>query len=426
MPYCIVCNKDFIFGDLTTIGNQSVCCLSCVGLLKANKYDACAHCGRPVWKDNYYEINNNFFCSEKCKDITQEKLIKEKSSIFIKYKHYQEEKFFNESFIKSKNTLNNEEKGIINEQEIEKKINSDEISNLLSPIKKKSSLDNNDWNKRSFIQKSQNNNEDTSIKEEIKLFYILDKNIPDKKIKENNDTNTNNEKDNENKKVKKNNIILKNIEKYFKEEKQENIYRKLPKKSNNINNNRNNKIKQKLQKKFKNKTFSELNEINTFKSNKFKKKENLIQIPNLNINYNKIKNQNNTITINDYYIANNYPNNNNQIERISQDKTNCTENIYNQKINRSKKILNNSNKYSSNTCYIFNPTRKESTIGSKKNGNLPIDTLSSLNQNERYSNINCCYNCKKPIILRNSNAYREFCSLNCKNDYLNKKNIIKF
>ena len=55
MPsYCCACKKNYASNDLSTIGNQSVCCLSCVGLLKSNKKDSCKFCGRPVWKDNYY------------------------------------------------------------------------------------------------------------------------------------------------------------------------------------------------------------------------------------------------------------------------------------------------------------------------------------------------------------------------------------
>ena len=57
-----------------TIGDQIVCSLSCVGLLKSNSKDSCDCCKRPVWKDNYYKINNKYYCSEICKNKIIKKL----------------------------------------------------------------------------------------------------------------------------------------------------------------------------------------------------------------------------------------------------------------------------------------------------------------------------------------------------------------
>ena len=74
MTLCSVCQKANLFSKLKTVGEQVVCSLSCVGLLKSNSKDSCDCCKRPVWKDNYYKINNKYYCSEICKNKIIKKL----------------------------------------------------------------------------------------------------------------------------------------------------------------------------------------------------------------------------------------------------------------------------------------------------------------------------------------------------------------
>ena len=82
---CAVCGVEIQSPKLTTIGNQVVCSLACVGLLAANKSDACDYCKRPVWKDNYYVLNNKYYCREKCKNqIQRRSKLQEKNIQHIK------------------------------------------------------------------------------------------------------------------------------------------------------------------------------------------------------------------------------------------------------------------------------------------------------------------------------------------------------
>ena len=74
MLRCSVCLKDCFLSKLKTIGEQTVCSLACIGLLKSNSRDSCDICKRPVWKDNYYKINNKYYCSEICKNKIIKKL----------------------------------------------------------------------------------------------------------------------------------------------------------------------------------------------------------------------------------------------------------------------------------------------------------------------------------------------------------------
>ena len=74
MTICPVCQKANLFSKFKTVGEQVVCSLSCVGLLKSNSKDSCDGCKRPVWKDNYYKINNKYYCSEICKNKIIKKL----------------------------------------------------------------------------------------------------------------------------------------------------------------------------------------------------------------------------------------------------------------------------------------------------------------------------------------------------------------
>ena len=87
MPHCAVCFKETFLSKLTTIGDQTVCCISCVGLLNTNEKDKCDYCYRPVWKDSYYKIKNKYYCSEVCKNEKIKKLNIPKESKLIQYFH---------------------------------------------------------------------------------------------------------------------------------------------------------------------------------------------------------------------------------------------------------------------------------------------------------------------------------------------------
>ena len=93
MFQCKVCFKECSYSKLSTIGDQTVCSLSCVGLLKPNIKDSCNYCRRPVWRDNYYKIKNNFYCSEICRDLIIKQLNIPYNSKLIQY--YQDDIFSN-------------------------------------------------------------------------------------------------------------------------------------------------------------------------------------------------------------------------------------------------------------------------------------------------------------------------------------------
>ncbi len=370
MPFCIVCNKDYISEDLTTIGNQSVCCLSCVGLLKANNNDACSYCGRPVWKDEYYEIDKKFFCSEKCKNITQKSLIKKKGVKYVKCRHFKEEKYYNESPKNKK-------------FEKEEKMSEDEnISN--------DSMENNEWNKKSFIQKESYDDEHNSGKENENIKW--NKIIQEEKIKENKKHNNTQhikkkKKENMDKHDKRDNII-KNMKKYFQDTK------------DSIQ-------KMKYEKKIKNNRITE-NKIINHEFNKFPK-QSIPKISNLSLN--PINKYNNYLTNNNYnFIEINPFDTNNDINKKKR----------NLSIGKNE---NNLNVIKENQ-YVFNPIRKSHKSKSIKKCSyptdsltFPTDTLPSKNEFNKDLSINCCHYCQKPIIIRDSNVFKEFCSILCKNQY---------
>jgi len=103
MPHCAACFKEIYSSQLKTIGEQVVCSLSCVGLLKANEKDSCHYCKRPVWKDNYYTINNNNYCSDFCKELILEELHLPKDSDLIN--HFNDNVFTSIGPIDMKNTM---------------------------------------------------------------------------------------------------------------------------------------------------------------------------------------------------------------------------------------------------------------------------------------------------------------------------------
>ena len=102
MSCCAVCFKDIILPKFKTIGEQTVCSLSCVGLLSANIKDTCGCCKRPVWKDNYYKINQKYYCSEICKNKIIKELKIPKNSKLIQF--FQENIFNNDNNYSLKNS----------------------------------------------------------------------------------------------------------------------------------------------------------------------------------------------------------------------------------------------------------------------------------------------------------------------------------
>ena len=95
MSICAVCFKKNIDSNLKTIGDQFACSLSCVGRLKPNSKDSCNYCQYPVWKDNYYKINNKYYCSENCKNKIIKQLNIPYDSKLIQ--HFQENIFSNDN-----------------------------------------------------------------------------------------------------------------------------------------------------------------------------------------------------------------------------------------------------------------------------------------------------------------------------------------
>ena len=118
--YCNVCSKEIYSSKFETIGGQSVCCLSCVGLLVSNDKDKCDNCQRPVWKDNYYVVDSQNYCSDKCKATAVKRYLKRNNSIRrVNIKHIQNEYFKNESPIKNLQELRKEVKELYEDFEFE-------------------------------------------------------------------------------------------------------------------------------------------------------------------------------------------------------------------------------------------------------------------------------------------------------------------
>jgi len=102
MPYCFVCKTEIFSSKLKTISGQIVCSLSCVGLLEPIKTDQCNYCHRPVWSDNYYKIENKYFCSTYCKDMTVNYV--DKMDNLNNIQHFNENYFSNTKPLLLKNT----------------------------------------------------------------------------------------------------------------------------------------------------------------------------------------------------------------------------------------------------------------------------------------------------------------------------------
>ena len=138
--YCNVCSKETLSSKFETIGNQIVCCLSCVGLLVSNDKDKCDNCQRPVWKDNYYVVDSLNYCSEKCKATAVKRYLKRNNSIrSVNIKHIQNEYFKNESPIKNLQELRKEVKELYEDFEFEENT---PVKNTVDISEKKSVVDN--------------------------------------------------------------------------------------------------------------------------------------------------------------------------------------------------------------------------------------------------------------------------------------------
>ena len=120
--FCHACSKEIYTPKYETIGNQVVCCLSCVGLLVSNEQDKCDQCQRPVWKDNYYIFRSKNYCSEKCKVTAVKRYLKQNTSLTgVNIKHIQNEYFKNDSPIKNLQELRKEVKELYNDFEFDEK-----------------------------------------------------------------------------------------------------------------------------------------------------------------------------------------------------------------------------------------------------------------------------------------------------------------
>ena len=118
--FCNVCSKEIYSPKYETVGNQVVCCLSCVGLLVSNEQDKCDQCQRPVWKDNYYIFNSKNYCSEKCKVKAVKRYLKQNTSLTgVNINHVQSEYFKNDSPIKNLQELRKEVKELYKDFEFE-------------------------------------------------------------------------------------------------------------------------------------------------------------------------------------------------------------------------------------------------------------------------------------------------------------------
>lgn len=390
MPQCPVCYKDIYSSKLKTIGDQMVCSLSCVGLLNGNETDSCQYCKRPVWKDNYYKINNKICCSEFCRDTILEKLNIPKNSNIIK--HFQENIFMNINPTILKNTkqlreevlkvYNDFQFDIIedpneNQNSIEKEKNNDkrkEINDISDELNKYNKYNRNIKEHKSasdlkeYLKK---NNHNYLLKSsDIDLYHskYIRKNIINKirnKVSENNDwiMDKNNYNKNKDKFYDTNNYIVK-------------------KSYNNIKNS-NNKINED---KNKEKISDPDENINKYYSNDY---YNYYNIYDKEIDYDYYKDSNRTIdnnNANSYYFDN-----------------------YN-KIN-SNELKNRNYNYSNDINGYSNYTQKNILKLNRKNNSTSKKTK-------------MCKTCLKNLgsitfLDRNGNT---FCSDNCKYEFLNSKN----
>lgn len=196
---CKVCTKEINTPIFETIGNQLVCCLSCVGLLQANNEDKCSECQRAVWKDSYYIINSLFYCSEKCKKKAVKNHLKKYNTIQdINIKHIQNDFYKNDSPMKSLKELRKEVKELYKDIDFDESstiksipisskstlINLKEAQNNLKPINTNESMSNASFSKPTSII-SNNNNNNFSIKY-IKKYPVIPNRLSKESINRNN------------------------------------------------------------------------------------------------------------------------------------------------------------------------------------------------------------------------------------------------
>ena len=157
MSRCSVCFKENPTTKLKTVGDQTVCSLTCVGLLKSNTRDACGYCKRPVWKDNYYKLKNKYYCSELCVDKIINEMNIAKDSKSIKYFH---ENIFNNNdkfILKNSNQLREEVLRFYKDFQFDK-IDNDDYSRKKEAYKNKRS----NLKENTFFSDYNNNNNNSN------------------------------------------------------------------------------------------------------------------------------------------------------------------------------------------------------------------------------------------------------------------------
>ena len=395
MPYCCACYKDIYSSQLKTIGEQIVCSLSCVGLLKANQKDSCDYCKRPVWKDNYYKINDKVYCSDICKELILEELNLPKDS--DKINHFNDKSFTNINPINLKSTkqLREEVLKVYNDfqfdiiddsNEFEKvnvNINENEIEKRLEEIR------NNIFKKEELNEEKNNiNTIDNNSNNNINIINNMNNINNNKYLLNNNDIDTG-----------KPNGIIKNINHYINKE---------ISKENDLINDKSNENNNNIGK----------DKYYQITDHRFKK---MYTIPN---NINKIINGNNNkniipdrFNLNKYeshYTYNRYKDGNNKkimsdnhiIQTDNYDNNNYSNNYININPNLSSYNLNNRNRNLSNDITVNR---------NKNNNNNPV----KLTKNNKICKT-CLGNLGSIKFLdRDGN---NFCSDKCKTEFLNNKN----
>ena len=196
---CNSCSKVVNCPNFETIGNQIVCCLSCVGLLVSNEKDKCDQCQRPVWKDNYYIFNSKNYCSEKCKTTAVKRYLKQNtSSTGVNINHIQSEFFKNDSPLKNLQELRKEVKELYNDFEFEENcttnnipktpnsLGNNSITNLktLKTIKKGEELNETFYNNEP--NQDQEQYDDNIINESVKKYNLVPHKVASLKINKDN------------------------------------------------------------------------------------------------------------------------------------------------------------------------------------------------------------------------------------------------
>ena len=328
---------------------------------------------------------------------------------YIKFRHFKEEKYYNES---PKNKPMNERKE--NNNEI---INDEE--NISNEFNKNYFIENNEWNKKSFIQKESNYEDDhNNSKENLKISYKIDVSIHEKNINESKTNEINHKKQGKKEQKEKKDTLIKSMKKYFKATNYSIYKNKHKAKKRARYNNQNNLAKNKAIDK-------EYNNRHNFSKPSLQKISKISLNSNILDYNNKYLNKISNLSTRHIYIFDKNP------FEIHKDTSNYRRNLSignNDNIdindNNISKKENNINVNKDDKYYIFNPTRKDQNCNISKRISYPTDSLTfptdslpSKNDFNKDSAINCCYLCGKPIIIRNSTSFKEFCSVQCKNEY---------